>query len=45
MPPDESAEQPVVAGRTGLPDWAWATLLTVAIVAALIVIGRATFVA
>jgi hypothetical protein len=49
MPPDEPAEQPVEhpsgAARTGLPDWLWMTLLTVAILAALIVIGRGTFVA
>jgi hypothetical protein len=45
VPADEPAEQPVVAGRAGLPDWVWAPLMTVAILAALIVIGRATFVA
>jgi hypothetical protein len=53
MPPDEPAadadETPAAEApdgpRSGLPDWAWGALLTVAIAAAVIVIGRATFVA
>jgi hypothetical protein len=56
MPPDEAAaaaepEEDVLAGevpetvRSGLPDWLWAMLLTGAILATLVVIGRSTFVA
>jgi len=45
MLPEQPGEQPPVSGRAGLPDWVWVPLLTVAILAALIVIGRQTFVA
>jgi hypothetical protein len=49
MPPDPPSgpapDGPAAARRRGLADWVWAPLLTAAIVAALILIGRATFVA
>lgn len=53
MPPDGAgsetgdalADEAPETVRSGLPDWAWAPLLTVAILATLVVIGRATFVA
>ena len=53
MPPDEKPALTADADagaesetdRAGLADWLWVPLLTAAILAALIVIGRDTFVA
>ena len=56
MPPDEMAEIPADPAdpldgetpesvRKGLADWLWVPLLTVAVAAAVVAIGRATFVA
>jgi hypothetical protein len=44
-PAAEAIDEPPESDRTGLADWLWVPLLTAAILAVLVLIGRSTFVA